>query len=187
MKLITDEYRAVIEEYHRNTRTWGSNAGKKRVPFINSIVEKHGTQDILDYGSGKATLNQALPFKISSYEPGIPELAALPTPHDIVVSFGAIEHVEPECIDDVLSHIHSITKKIAYLDIGTTSSKHVLPDGRKAHLIVEGKDWWIDRLDKAGFKVIKAEANFDENGTDHNIKLDANKGKGCVMFTCVPK
>ena len=51
---------------------------------------------------------------------------------------------------------------------------------------VENKDWWIDRLEQAGFKVLSAVANFDENSEDHNIKLDSMQGKGCVLFTCEP-
>ncbi len=183
--LMSDEYRSVLEQYHRDAKTWGKNAGKKRVPFILRLVKKYKTKDILDYGSGKAFLNEVCKFKIFSYEPGIPELAELPEPHDIVVSFGVLEHVEPEYIDNVLSHIHSLTKVIAYLDIGTLPAKHVLPDGSNAHLIVENKDWWIERLKSAGFKVKDAIPNFKEDG-DHTIKLDGNKGKGCVMFTCEP-
>ena len=193
--LISDKYRKILEEYHENTGSWGRNAGKKRVPFIDGIVEKHDTTDILDYGAGKASLNLALakkdpkeertPFKISSYEPGIPKYAGMPEPHDIVVSFGALEHVEPDHIDNVLSHIRSLTKIIAYLDIGTTSAKHILPDGRNAHLIVENKIWWIERLEKAGFKVCSSRPNFKEDG-DHLIKLDPNMGKGCIMFVCEP-
>lgn len=192
-QLISDEYRKILEEYHEKTKSWGKNAGSKRVSFMKKIIKKHREADnnptIIDYGAGKGTLARAMgSAKIISYEPGIPKFANPDIePADIVVSFGALEHVEPECIDNVLKHIRSLTKKVAYLDIGTTSSKHVLPDGRKAHLIVENTDWWIDRLQRAGFKVVKANPNFDPKSKDHNIKLDNNRGKGCVLFTCKPK
>ena len=180
--LISDEYRTILEEYHEKAKGWGMNASQKRIPFITKIVKRHGTKNILDYGAGKATLNDALPYHVTSYEPGIPKFAAMPEPHDIVVSFGAIEHVEPECIDNVLKHICELTKIRAYLDIGTLPSKHVLPDGRKAHLIVENEIWWIDRLEQAGFKIISATSNIRGD----NTRINRNMGKGCIMFICEP-
>ena len=181
--LMSDEYRKIIEEYHE-TAGWRKNTCGKRVPFIKEIVEKYNTENILDYGAGNDTLNRVVNFKITSYDLGIPEFAEMPEPHDIVVSFGVLEHVEPEYIDNVLLHVRLLTKIVAYLDIGTISAKHILPDGRNAHLIVENKDWWIKKLKQAGFKIISAVSNFKE-GTP-NTKLNRNQGKGCVMFVCEP-
>jgi len=174
--LMSDEYRNVLEQYHQDAKDWGRNAGEKRAPLIHRLVKKYKTKNILDYGSGKGSLNEAVQaYKIVSYEPGIPELANLPKPYDIVVSFGVLEHVEPEYIDNV----------VAYLDIGTLPAKHVLSDGRNAHLIVENKDWWLEKLKRAGFNVKSATPNFNEEG-DHSIRLDKQKGKGCIMFVCEP-
>ncbi len=187
--LISNEYRMILEEYHSKVESWGKNAGDKRRKQIQNLVKEYKTNDILDYGCGKGSLKNTLAcngFKITNYEPGVPEFTEMPEPHDIVVSFGVLEHVELEYIDNVLSHIRSLTKVIAYLDIGTISAKHILPDGRNAHLIVEGKDWWIERLERAGFKVKSTRPNFKEDG-DHTIKLDPNMGKGCIMFVCEPK
>jgi cyclopropane fatty-acyl-phospholipid synthase-like methyltransferase len=185
--LISDEYREILEQYHNETRSWGKNAGKKRKAQVIKLIKEYGTSDILDYGCGKGSLKRTLTkHKVTNYEPGIPEFAALPKPCDIVVSFGALEHVEPDYIDNVLKHIRECTKIVAVLDIGTLRSKHVLPDGREAHLLVRNKDWWIDRLEQAGFEVLEAVPNFDEDSEDHSIKLYSKRGKGCVMFTCKP-
>jgi len=192
--LISDEYRKILEEYHSNAKSWGRNADK-RMAFVISICEEHEATHVLDYGAGKGALSEKADkiskkagttnIEITSYEPGIPENAHLPKSHDIVVSFAALEHVEPEKIDNVLSHIRSLTKKIAYLDIGVTRARHTLPNGQNAHLIVENKEWWTKRLERAGFNVINVEPNFDEDG-DPFIKLNRARGKGCIMFTCVP-
>ena len=190
MTVISDKQRKVLEQYHNETSTWGTNAGQKRVPFIKQIVAKHNAKTILDYGAGKATLTPAcrkakVSATVTPYEPGVPQYASLPKPHDIVVSFGVLEHVEPELIEEVLAHTYSLTKKVAYHEIGTLPSKHIMPDGRPAHLIVEDKHWWQAKLEEAGYRVVEVEQNWEEGG-DPKIKLDPTRGKGHVMFVCVP-
>ena len=101
------------------------------------------------------------------------------------MSFGVLEHVEPELIEEVLAHAYSLTKTVAYHEIGTLPSKHIMPDGRPAHLIVEDKHWWQAKLEEAGYRVVDVEQNWEEGGNPR-IKLDPTRGKGHVMFTCYP-
>ena len=204
MNVVSDDYRQTLEQYHNNQRRWGTNAGTMRIPLIQDIIAKHNAETILDYGAGKATLTRAcriagMTETITPYEPGVPEYAELPEPHDVVVSFGVLEHVEPELIDQVLKHTHSLTKTVAYHEIGTLPSKHIMPDGRPAHLIVEKAPWWKRKLEQAGYEVVGVEPNFVPKtltlntgsigsiAGDPYAKLDPTRGKGHVMFTCYPR
>jgi predicted TPR repeat methyltransferase len=110
---------------------------------------------LLDYGCGTGGLvrhlnNMMWPhrFKAYGYDPGVPEFEALPEPAEIVVSTDVLEHIEPECLEDVLKHIGELTIKGAYLNIHTGQAKAVLPDGRNAHLIQQPWDWWQTQLKK---------------------------------------
>lgn len=110
-------------------------------------------ESILDYGSGRRrlrnTLSQGaealLPF-LREYDPGVPELDGEPEPADIVCCTDVLEHVETECLDDVLAHIKSLTKRIALVVISTKPSDMTLPDGTAQHKLVMTRDWWEDKL-----------------------------------------
>lgn len=135
---ISEEYRKVLEETHRTT-TWGSD-GAKHDEFVKSL----GYSDVLDYGCGKGGLKAN-----KRYDPAIPKYAADPEPADLVVSFGVLEHVEPDCLDDVLSHMAKKTKKLCYMTIACLRPDRLkLADGRNAHLIQEAESWWLERIRK---------------------------------------
>lgn len=110
------------------------------------------TKDILDYGCGKRTLEKQLGFPIQNYDPGIPECDVTPVPADIVVCGDVLEHIEPDCLDDVLDDIARLTKKVSILIIATFPARKHFPDGRNLHLIVESPEWWKGKL-KEHFRV----------------------------------
>jgi cyclopropane fatty-acyl-phospholipid synthase-like methyltransferase len=108
---------------------------------------------VLDYGCGKGALIKYLDnclwphrVKFIGYDPGTKEYDVLTEPADVVVSTDVLEHIEPECLDDVLQHIASLTLKGAYINIHTGKAKAILPDGRNAHLIQQPWDWWQAKL-----------------------------------------
>lgn len=134
--LFTDKYKDLLSEMHAGSKRFGSGSKKHR-----EKVSRFGFEDILDYGCGKGNLGLG-----RKYDPAIPEFSADPEPADLVVCTDVLEHIEPECLDDVLGHIRSKTKKKAYFVIATRRAKKTLPDGRNAHLIVESSDWWLNKL-----------------------------------------
>lgn len=42
---------------------------------------------------------------------------------------GVLEHIEPECLEQVLDHLQRLTRKIALLNIVTRPANKVLADG----------------------------------------------------------
>ena len=69
-----------------------------------------------------------------------------PRPAALVVALDTLEHVEPACLDAVLSHIASLTRQLFFADIALRPASKFLPDGRNAHLLVESPNWWLARL-----------------------------------------
>lgn len=57
-----------------------------------------------------------------------------------------LEHVEPDCLSDVLSHIQELGFGGAFFIIDTVPAQKTLADGRNAHLIVEDLAWWEKTL-----------------------------------------
>lgn len=139
--LITDEYKAQLQKLHKHSFGGGGARWKDEVL---RLCELNGTQDVLDYGSGKGRLAKALPFPIKQYDPAIgPDERA---PSDIVVCTDVLEHIEPECLDDVLDDLFGLCREVAFLVISTRPAHKSLPDGRNAHLIVEPFQWWFAKL-----------------------------------------
>ena len=70
--LITDRYRELNAEMHR-TQHYGFS-GAKFAPEIRQLAEALNTKDILDYGCGLRTLEDALGYPIQNYDPALPEI-----------------------------------------------------------------------------------------------------------------
>lgn len=145
MPLITDEYRSLNKELHSTNEFYGMS-GKKHTQAIINMAAGIGSQDVLDYGCGKSTLAKNLPFAIKQYDPAVTKYSELPEPADIVVCTDVLEHIEPECLDDVLTNLAALTKKGCYLTASTRLAQKKLSDGRNAHLIVENGNWWLAKL-----------------------------------------
>lgn len=144
--LASSGYRQTLQEMHA-LGPWGTKGYKHEDPirvFYNSLF---GCSTILDYGCGSNSLaNTCKDLDIRSYDPGIPEFAEMPIPADLVVCIDVLEHVEPESIHNVIRHIAELAQIGIYLHIATKPAKQILPDGRNAHLIIEGLEQWTDKL-----------------------------------------
>ncbi len=92
----------------------------------------------------------------------------MPKPCDLIVCSDVLEHVEPDKIDAVLSHIFQISGMGAYVVIATRPANAILPDGRNAHLIVKPSAWWIDKIKAAGWNISNLQ---DREGRDVTLWL----------------
>ena len=147
MQLITEEYRDLNKKLHEEREDYGASSARW-APQIRDLCEHLETKDVLDYGCGKCKLAFNLPFTINNYDPCIDEFNYEPDPADIVVCTDVLEHIEPDCIDDVISHLLVLTKKCLFLNVATRPAAKTLADGRNAHLIVQSANWWIGGLIK---------------------------------------
>ena len=149
MAVITEQY-AQENAYQHNLNNGYGERGYKHLDDILHILRREGCETALDYGCGKATLAKrakrvcAIPF--ANYDPAIPEYAAAPGPADLVVCTDVLEHVEPLCLYDVLTHLQELALKAVYLQIATRPALRLLSDGRNAHLLVRNHYFWFDNL-----------------------------------------
>lgn len=145
--LISEEYRKLNNRLHSSNEHYGTS-GRKFVKYAENLCKNYQTNEILDYGCGKATLATALngTYLVQHYDPAIEIYAKSPTPTDIVICTDVMEHIEPECLDDVLQDIRRCMKKAGLITISTRAAKKFLEDGRNAHLIQEGYRWWLPKI-----------------------------------------
>ena len=126
--------------------------GQKFGPMIGTIIDMLKIDSLLDYGCGKnlsltETLKPKREFKYQAYDIGVPESSAPPKPAQMVACIDVIEHIEPDCLEDVLDHIQEMTEKVLLISVYTGPARKVLADGRNAHLIQQPLGWWFPKFD----------------------------------------
>jgi hypothetical protein len=162
MSLISETYRAQQEHLHETTQ-YGT-ASIQYAPLVAQIIDRLEISHLLDYGSGKScNLGKTLfrrgyphrpklehlgdeKFRYQAYDPGVPELAGLPIPAQMVACIDVLEHVEPECLDAVLDHLVQLTEAVIFLTVHTGPAKKILPDGRNAHINQQPMSYWLPKF-----------------------------------------
>ena len=166
MSLISQNYREQNSHLHTQHEGYGNGiATKYWFPLIDMIAKTTAATSILDYGCGKGALGKALHGHIViGYDPAVPGRDAPPDPADFVVCADVLEHIEPECLDAVLDDLQRLAVKGIFFAVATCPAIRILPDGRNAHLIQEGPDWWLPKImarwDMQSFNVRGADQEF---------------------------
>lgn len=131
---------------HSKNDSWGDGNFWFKKAAINT-VKMFRPKTILDYGAGKGSLEKVFPG-IKMYDPGVDGIDQSPEPADLVLCCCVLEHIEPECLDDVLNHMRLMTLNRILILVSCFPSGETLADGRNAHLIVQDVDWWLPHLMK---------------------------------------
>lgn len=145
--LISEEYRSEQERLH--ARGGYGTASLKFGAVVSQLVESSGAATLLDYGCG-AMRNLATVLDCDvvyqGYDPGVEAFSADPDPADVVACIDVLEHIEPDCLDEVLDHIRQKCLKHAFLSVHVGPAIKTLSDGRNAHLIQRPAAWWLPQL-----------------------------------------
>lgn len=145
MALISDEYRKLQANLHKHSNF--GTTGAMYADYINELIAQYGFKSVLDYGAGKCNLGEKLNnITYIAYEPSNPKYSDTPSPCEFVISIDVLEHIEPECLADVLNDLKRVTINYGFFTIHTKPAKKFLADGRNAHLIQEKMSWWYEKL-----------------------------------------
>lgn len=151
--LLTEQYRAQQKHLH-DTTVYGTASAQFAVQ-VARIINSQGVKELLDYGAGsRLTLIKTISeqrlvkheFAYIPYEPAVEKYAEAPEPAEMVACIDVLEHIEPECIDNVLDDLKRVTKKLGFFTVSCVPAMKTLPDGRNAHLIQESPEWWLPRI-----------------------------------------
>jgi 2-polyprenyl-3-methyl-5-hydroxy-6-metoxy-1,4-benzoquinol methylase len=152
--LISPDYQATQVELHRRPEGYGGK-GARWVSTVLDIRQRYRCDSVLDYGCGQGKLGDAMELagvrRCREYDPAIFGKDGTPYFADLVVCTDVLEHVEPEYLDRVLSHIRLLARKAVFVAINTEPSNKTLSDGRNAHLIVQPRAWWKATMGLAEF------------------------------------
>lgn len=165
--LISPEYQQLNTQLHHDNPSYGKGSCQYLKDVLH-LMQKYHVNSILDYGSGKSTLKPAIrkshpDAKIIEYDPAFKD-TQYKEPCDLVVALDVLEHIEPECLDEVVQDIRECTQKCFFAVISNRLAKKTLSDGRNAHLIVKNEEWWGAKL-KDYFTVKSIEFNSNNRST----------------------
>ena len=172
MALITRSYVEQNRWLHRVYPSYGVG-GAEWFPEVRNILDREGCRSVLDYGAGKRTLAPLIRDKYASvevreYDPAVAEIADPPEPAQLVVCTDVLEHIEPECLDDVLADLRRVCAGYLFCMVSTKGAKKALPDGRNTHLTIQPANWWSGRLQDAHFVLLQiAQGHRDEESVFH--------------------
>ena len=154
MSLITEEYRQMQADLHKDAH-YGI-ASVSYAPIVDLVIAHNQIKELLDYGAGKCRLKDSLTeyVKYYAYEPSNPELSETPEPRELVCCIDVLEHIEPDCLMDVLDDLQRLVIRFGLFTIHTGPAMKILPDGRNAHLTQEPWLWWQDKLEER-FKIVR--------------------------------
>lgn len=149
--LISENYRQLLIQTHNESK-WGNTGSAD--PWFFKIVkyaDEYKAKTILDYGAGwggvkHRMLKERPDIRVTEYEPTREAVAWPAEPQVFVVCVDVLEHIEPALLDNVLQDLQRVILDRAYFSICKVKAFKILPDGRNAHLIVEGFKWWEAKL-----------------------------------------
>lgn len=151
---ISDEYKAVVTQIHKD-HDWGAGAIRNFGDEIEKYLKRRGKiRTVLDYGSGQGMMEKHIlstvtdrEFIWTNYDPGQPGIdKRINQDYDLIISSDVLEHVEPEEIDETIAWMHKWGRS-QYHHIAASTTGLWLPDGRNAHLIIEGLEWWANKFE----------------------------------------
>lgn len=155
-QLITTKYVEQNRELHGRPGGFGGK-GRKWIEPVVALLDRFHATSVLDYGCGQGTLAEELrelgrsELRIDEYDPAVFGKDEMPSCADLVVATDVLEHVEPDCLPAVLAHLRLLARKAVFLVVALEPANKILPDCRNAHLILESREWWMDRVTLAGF------------------------------------
>jgi len=153
--LITPEYRALNERLHNDNPFYGGKPDNRRIRAAISLIDGIKAKTILDYGCGKGTVHEMCEEFLSAaywqpkwtdYDPCVPQFSSRPEPAEAVLCMDVLEHIEPECLDDVFKDIRHLARVQVLFTGCCIPAKKTLSDGRNAHLIQQPSGWWLKRI-----------------------------------------
>ena len=131
--LISDEHRSLQYKLHVTSPDYGGEAVEYS-PIISNIINSTQVDTVLDYGCGKGELanNLELDHRVAVhlYDPALPDIAESPDPQQMTVCVNVLDHVEDDCIDEVLDDLKRCTEYITFIVI--TEEKPM--------------EWWLPKI-----------------------------------------
>lgn len=151
MPLITEEYRRLQRDLHRRYEYGQGGSVPEALGLLRALRPSDRPIRVLDYGAGLGALKRAIQedralneaVQVWEYDPAVKGKDIPPDRGShFVVCLDVLEHVEPECLHDVLAHMALCTTETCIMIIAMRPSYKIMKDGRQAHICLLTADEW---------------------------------------------
>jgi methyltransferase family protein len=162
-RLITPGYLELQKDMFARTGDYGRSGDKWLWPVLD-LIKRYQVKTVLDYGCGRGSLVYSLlaaDIDARGYDPAIEGKDQSPEPADLVVCTDVMEHIEPQCLSNVIDHLHYLTNVLLFVAISTRAAGKRLRDGRNAHLIIANGTWWFQQM-AYRFNIFKVRTSPDQ-------------------------
>ena len=114
---------------HENPKILYGTAAAKYGESIGQMVDIMEIDHLLDYGCGSRrslmeTFKPKRDVRVQCYDPAVPEYSDPPVPAQMVVCLDVLEHIEPECLEDVLDHLAELTEHPWMVNLSMNLGSH---------------------------------------------------------------
>jgi len=154
---ISKRYLELQRELHARPKGYGAKGGKW-AETVAALAAQVSAGSVLDYGCGSGGLARRLRdlpagrhLRVSEYDPAVAGKDKHPSFADLVTCTDVLEHIEPERLVAVLTHLLMLARKAVFFVVALDEANKILADGRNAHLILESPEWWASTITAAGF------------------------------------
>ena len=132
---------------------------------IKALIERTGSQSLLDYGSGKGKQYEPMLLQapdgmryegvvdywgvagVHCYDPSFTPYSTLPQGRfDGVISTDVLEHCPEQDIAWIVAEIFDFAQRFVYANIACYPAKKHLPNGENAHCTIKPLEWWQEHL-----------------------------------------
>jgi hypothetical protein len=182
-RLISDSYQKLNHNLHKEQQAYGGD-GRVAIwiPYIVSTAKSSNFRTLLDYGCGKGDLKPLLaieaPFlDVREYDPAVAGKTRLPAPADMVCCLDVMEHIEPQYLEAVITHISDVTIHCCIMRVALTPANKTLADGRNAHLILESPEWWTDKIQRS-FNILRSSTNCNKEQVPTTVDYVLSRKSG---------
>lgn len=168
----TNAYAQTQLELHSagNYGTAGASYAPSIFHAIAQLAKRLPSVSVLDYGSSVGNTRKRvddlfwMPPTVSwhQYDPFVDEFSADPSPADLVLCTDVMEHVEPECTENVLDHLQALTRRMIFMSVSLVPANKILSDGRNAHINLRPMEWWLTQMRK---RFILSEATVSKDAS----------------------
>jgi hypothetical protein len=157
MPLITEGYRRLQRDLHRRYEYDIGNSVPEALQLVRVLRPSERPVRLLDYGSGRGTLKRAIEadpvlaemIQVWEYDPTVKGCDIPPDRGShFVACLNVLDHVEPECLDDVLAHMALCTLETCIMVISMRTSSRIMKDGRQAHICLLPAEEWRAALER---------------------------------------
>ena len=176
----------------------------KYIPQIKQLIEKTGSDSVLDYGAGKGSHYGKLELKdpsgkvlarslaeywgvktITLYDPGVPAYDELPgRKHHGLISTDVLEHIPRADAPWVIEEMFSLASKFVFANVACYPAVTLLPDGSNAHETVQHPQWWAGLFECTAAKF--PEVDYTLSCVGQQVRADGSITRGVATFSRWP-